>query len=229
MVRNLMVLFLVSAVVLAGVVAVSPVEQAAAESVGCQLLNRHSGGNPFLISVVIDPLAMTEGETIVANVTLAGASNVTLEVPVGNSVGSLTADGQLVYTIPATGMYSFKLTTEYGSGSGFTYSFSCSNLPAYPDSDLSAGPDMVQLPDHAVVGRFTANTELLWTPSANEAARTGAVMEIGKTLWVLGVDSTGMYYKVLLSSVSCWVPVSSMGPNYDDVWNGTPLPTSVVN
>ena len=48
------------------------------------------------------------------------------------------------------------------------------------------------------------------------------------TLWVYGVDASGSYYKVMLAGKFFWVPVNAMGPNYDDVWNGTPLPTGAV-
>ncbi len=102
------------------------------------------------------------------------------------------------------------------------------NLKRFTDSRgwCGPGPDMVPLPADAVVGIFTANTELLVSPGG---LGSGVVMEAGKTVWVLGVDSTGMYYKVLVSGQAAWVPVGSMGPNFDDVWNGAPLPTTVVD
>lgn len=99
----------------------------------------------------------------------------------------------------------------------------CAGLPTYS----GPGPDMVDIPSQAVVGAFVANTTLLFSPDANAA--TSSTMTIGQTLWVLGVDSSGQYYQVLLSGGQYWVPVSSMGPNYDEIWNGTPLPTTVVN
>ncbi len=97
--------------------------------------------------------------------------------------------------------------------------------PGLPYADV-AGRDMVDLPAQAVVGTFVQNTPLLYAPDA--AATTDTVLEIGKTLWVLGVDSSGQFYQVLMSGNKAWVPVSSMGPNFDEVWNGTPLPTTVV-
>jgi len=99
----------------------------------------------------------------------------------------------------------------------------CAGLPTYS----GPGPDMVDIPAHAVVGTFVANAPLLFSPDANAA--TDNMMTIGQTLWVLGVDGSGQYYQVLLSGGEYWVPVGSMGPNFDDVWNGTPLPTVVVD
>ena len=49
-----------------------------------------------------------------------------------------------------------------------------------------------------------------------------------QSLWVVGINAEGTFYKVLLSGQPYWVPVGNIGPTYDDMWNGTPLPTTVV-
>lgn len=89
------------------------------------------------------------------------------------------------------------------------------------------GPDMVEIPSTAVVGAVAADTPVYFAPQAGAA--TGTTIEAGKTLWVYGVDASGGFYKVMLSGKFFWLPVSSMGPNYDNVWQGTPLPTDVVD
>lgn len=89
------------------------------------------------------------------------------------------------------------------------------------------GADLVPIPDTAVVGSFVQTTPAYYAPQSSAA--TDTVMEAGKTAWVYGVDASGQYYKVMLAGKFFWVPVSSMGPNYDEVWNGTPLPTTVVS
>lgn len=104
----------------------------------------------------------------------------------------------------------------------------CASLPwlgAVATSD-TPGPDMVPIPDQAVVGAVVSDTVVYFAPQADAA--TDIVIEAGKTLWVYGVDASGAYYQVMLSGKLFWVPVGTMGPNYDDVWNGTPLPTAVV-
>jgi hypothetical protein len=100
--------------------------------------------------------------------------------------------------------------------------------PAAPAAPVlpAPGPDMVSLPATAVVGSFTQTTAGYHKPDF--AATTEIVMEEGKTVWVYGVDVSGAFYKVLLSGVFFWVPVDTMGPNFDAVWNGTPLPTGIV-
>ncbi len=88
------------------------------------------------------------------------------------------------------------------------------------------GPDMVAIPDYAVVGQFTQTTVALFAPRADAVSNT--VIEQGNTLWVLGMDKSGQFYKVVLSGKYLWVPVSTIEPNFDAVWQGKPLPTTVV-
>lgn len=49
------------------------------------------------------------------------------------------------------------------------------------------------------------------------------------TYWVLGVDESGEYYKIVVSCQYLWVRVGTMQPNFDAVWQGRPLPTRVVD
>ena len=90
-----------------------------------------------------------------------------------------------------------------------------------PGCDLS-----MQLTNDAAVGTFVADTTVLWGPDAN--AMTTLTMPAGKTAWVLGVDDSGQFYKFAWSCSYLWAPVSMLGPNFDAVWDGTPLPISVV-
>ncbi|GAB4422474.1 MAG: hypothetical protein Kow00106_19610 [Anaerolineae bacterium] len=76
----------------------------------------------------------------------------------------------------------------------------------------------------SVVGSFVADTPLYWAPGA----LTNPLITIpaGKTAWVLGTDASGQYYKIIWACSQVYVPVGSMGPNFDAVWNGRALPTS---
>jgi len=88
------------------------------------------------------------------------------------------------------------------------------------------GPDMVPLPEGAVVGKFVEDSLLYFAPDFE--ASTDLTMPAGKTLWVLGVDASGQFYHVVLSGKYLWAPVSAMAPNDDNVWLSEPLPTDVV-
>ncbi len=90
-----------------------------------------------------------------------------------------------------------------------------------------AGCDLsISLPANAAVGTFSDWADLYWMPG--EKLYPGLAMEPGQSVWVLGQDETGMYKKVILSCQYLWVEAGVIGPNYDDVWNGAPLPTDVV-
>jgi hypothetical protein len=122
-------------------------------------------------------------------------------------------DGTPVYEGTVMGMCS-------GAGTGTA-------SVTYTDLTEGAGPDMVALPADAVVGTFTQSSVLYWDDNVDAA--TEMVMETGKSLWVLGTNTGGTFYKVLLSGHALWVPVGSVGPTYDAVWNGAPLPTTIVD
>ena len=101
-------------------------------------------------------------------------------------------------------------------------------LKAYAGCEITAGcPLMVHLPATAVVGAFVADARLFYAPGT--AIEPELVLEAGKTAYVLGVDQSGAYYKIVWGCDYLWVPVGTMGPNPDSVWNNTPLPTGVVN
>jgi len=88
------------------------------------------------------------------------------------------------------------------------------------------GPDMIPLPPTAVVGAFVVSTPIYFAPRAD--AVTTIIMEAGKTVWVFGLDESGQYYKAAISGQYFWVPRHTLGPNYDEVWLGRPLPTITV-
>ena len=126
-----------------------------------------------------------------------------------------------------------KLISDAGNGLAeevvYVWTGECPGLPTYSNLALQnslPGPDMVPIPATAVVGSFVSTTPIYFAPQLD--AGTDIVMEAGKTAWVYGVDASGAFYRVMLSGKFFWVPVSTMGPNYDDVWQGRPLPTEVV-
>jgi hypothetical protein len=97
----------------------------------------------------------------------------------------------------------------------------CEGLPGF------IGEDMVPIPSTAVVGAVVSDTELYATPDLNSSI--GLSLTAGKTVWVYGLDKSGQFYRIMLAGKFAWVPRGVMGPNYDAVWNGRPLPTDIVN
>ncbi|MBN1681215.1 MAG: hypothetical protein JW966_13090 [Anaerolineae bacterium] len=109
---------------------------------------------------------------------------------------------------------------------------------AYATVECGAKPDAVLRPagcgaldgePGAVVGQVGVETIALWAPKADAVTHSPAiVLKPGQTLWVYGVDSTGMFQKISLGCTYLWVPVGSMGPNPDAVWNNAGLPGGEV-
>jgi hypothetical protein len=90
-----------------------------------------------------------------------------------------------------------------------------------------AGRCEVYMTNQAVVGQVTTTTPTYFAPHLDAA--TDTVLEAGSTWWVSGVDASGAFYKTSVACSEVWVPVSAMGPNFDEVWQGTPLPTTMIN
>jgi hypothetical protein len=102
----------------------------------------------------------------------------------------------------------------------YSSSGSCAGLPSYG----STGP--VAIPPTAVVGKFVKTTPVYSDPVPG--SEINVTMAVGKSAWVYGVDPTGQFYRVMLGGALFWVPVDTMGPNYDEVWQGRPLPGRAV-
>lgn len=80
----------------------------------------------------------------------------------------------------------------------------------------------------AVVGRVLESVPAYWAPDFEKMTSPEVQIRWNSTLWTFGVDESGEFRKVLLECTYLWVPVDAVGPNYDEVWNGAPLPMTVV-
>jgi hypothetical protein len=124
--------------------------------------------------------------------------------------------------VPGVGIYVYR-------DGGLTFA-----VDPYTAIDTScAGPGGCSptIPSGSVVGQITSPTVAYWAPGLEYPVQPDLVLGTTpdtKTWWVIGMDSTASWYKILVSCQYVWVPASSMGPNYDDVWQGEPLPTRVV-
>ncbi|MEP7291547.1 MAG: hypothetical protein ABI835_07170 [Chloroflexota bacterium] len=76
----------------------------------------------------------------------------------------------------------------------------------------------------AVMGDMPFSTQAFYAPG-KEAS--GVVINPG-TYLVLGTDESGQFYQIILACETLWVPVGSMQPSFQPLWNGQPLPTTVV-
>ncbi len=93
---------------------------------------------------------------------------------------------------------------------------------ALPASDCPLG-----VPSGSVVGLFVASTPTYFSPGNLTSPLVS--IDAGKTAWVIGQDASGQYHKIFWACGYLWVPVNTMGPNPDAVWNNTPLPARTVS
>ena len=147
--------------------------------------------------------------------------------------------GEPVWTTPpAYNPITFQAISLAGNGLdeeiGFEAVGECEGLPYYGETGVEPSEKVrvpgcvtrVNIPETAVVGAFASTTAVYWKPGS--LVNPEVEIEQGKTAWVLGMDANGQYYKILWSCQYLWVPVGTVGPNFDMVWKGTPLPTNVV-
>jgi hypothetical protein len=98
----------------------------------------------------------------------------------------------------------------------------CEGLPWFAGCDV-----LLPIPATAVGGTFVADAPVYWAPG--KLTSPLVTIPAGNSARVLGLDSTGEYYKIIWVCDFVWVPKATLGPNYDAVWNGAPLPTAVVD
>lgn len=83
----------------------------------------------------------------------------------------------------------------------------------------------INIPASAVGATLVTDAPIYWKPGEI----TEHVFTAGTTVRAIGLDESGAYYQVLYACDFLWVPVESLGPNYDAPWYGAPLPTVVVD
>ncbi|MFN7211206.1 MAG: hypothetical protein ACK4P1_12590 [Aggregatilineales bacterium] len=79
-------------------------------------------------------------------------------------------------------------------------------------------------------GKLVRATPLYWAPRPEAASKI--VIDVtpdAKTYWVLGIDATRRFYKIIIACGTYWVPVDTLIPNPDNVWRSAPLPDRVVD
>ncbi len=104
------------------------------------------------------------------------------------------------------------------------YDFDCTPGAAAP----APGCDVeVNIPAGSVVGSFVSDAALYYAPG--QLVEPATSISAGNTAWVIGQDASGQYDKILWVCQFLWVEKPTMGPDYDNVWNGTSLPTGVVS
>lgn len=95
-----------------------------------------------------------------------------------------------------------------------------------PAAPAPANP--TEIYDTPAVGTFVAPAQAYWAPEEGKTVRPDLFFMPGETLWVFGMDSTRQYYKVIIDIVYLWVKADTIGPTYDETWEGMALPNVIV-
>lgn len=161
-----------------------------------------------------------------------GGVGFTIDTAFGPGSGSFgfTVFMNQAYTVPDHTPVTLTVTTYNQSNflGGVSYvsslTWDCTTGEILPQ----AGCDiLLPVPATAVGGTFVANAPTYWTPG--QLTDPLVTIEAGKSARVIGLDASGQYYKIAWACDFLWVPKDTIGPNYDNVWNGAPLPTAIVN
>ena len=142
----------------------------------------------------------------------------------GDLVASGPYPGTIMYVVPAdrgdvTSLWVGLLKLIVPSDA--TFSVTCTPAPV-PGCDV-----LMPIPATAVGGTFVADAPVYWAPG--ELTSPLLTIGAGNSARVIGQDASGQYYKIIWVCDLVWVPKAALGPNYDAVWNGRPLPTDVVD
>lgn len=140
--------------------------------------------------------------------------------------GDNSTPKQIVYGLTqGTAYYVVVFDDQFGQAGGdYTVQFSGPGDILFGGA---AGCDvLLPIPSTAVGGAFVADAPVYWKPG--ELTNPLVTIKAGNTARVIGLDASGQYYKIIWGCDFVWVPKATMGPNYDAVWNGAPLPTAVV-
>jgi hypothetical protein len=232
-------LLLVVVLVVVGIWAVPVANRARAQGLvptpqGCDLLNDSTLDGVYPASGFGAPGSMIHfnaGETLVVTANPSPAAPVATQfilegyAIVGGSMQNLTFHFKT--SIPGTSTYHF--------ADGADLNFVMWTADGLADWDVSCvkggvgalGDCAAALTDTSVVGAFVQDALVYADPGVPSSP--AITLPAGKTTWVLGIDASGQYYKIRWACQYLWVQVGTMGPNFDAVWNGHPLPTEVVD
>jgi len=133
---------------------------------------------------------------------------------------------QIVYNLAAGTIYYAVVIDDTFAQTGGDYKLAFSGPGDIFFGGLAGCDVLLPIPATAVGGAFVADAPVYWKPG--ELTNPLVTIKAGNTARVIGQDASGQYYKIIWVCDFVWVPKATMGPNYDAVWNGAPLPTNVV-
>ncbi len=188
-----------------------------------------SGGFMIMVEVQASALASEKGQFVVPGYGQVGYTQDNAFS--GAGVFSFMMFASAPYSVPDHTPVTLTVTTY--NGTNFTGGVSYVSTLTW---DCTTGETIVvekpgcdallPIPATAVGGTFVADAPVYWAPG--ELTNPLVTIKAGNSARVLGLDASGEYYKIIWGCNLLWVPKATLGPNYDAVWHGAPLPTGVV-
>jgi len=154
---------------------------------------------------------------------------------VGSGTFGFTVFTGGAYSVPANTPLTLTVTTYSGPNYTGEVSFissltwdctSGATISRFNSTGVGGCDTQMAIPSTAVGGTFVTNAPVYWAPG--ELVDPAITLEAGKSARVIGLDASGQYYKIIWECDYLWVPANTLGPNFDAVWQGRPLPTDVV-
>lgn len=146
----------------------------------------------------------------------------------GSFLGQYIITGRALPGAVGIGVLVYRNNALVAIFDGFTYADATGTtcrLAAEALVDAQCADTAGFIPAGSVVGALPFGGRAYWAPgkiTPNVTLNPG-------TYWVLNVeyddDTNRIWNQILLSCQRLWVPAEWMGPNYDNVWRGTPLPS----
>jgi len=134
---------------------------------------------------------------------------------------------RLVFTASDGGTYTVRVTSFwYATGEENPAAYGPYTLTVNGDYHTFPGCDQLPMPASTVGGRMLSDMAVSWMPG--QLVDPPVVLTAGTAVKVLGLDETRTYYQIAFACDFLWVPIGSVGPNMDPVWNGAPLPTEII-
>ncbi len=169
------------------------------------------------------PFSMSAGTSLTATMTASAGGGTAIVLYIDGE----TVDVDVEYFTPHTYTIEFtEATHNVELLLDWEFNGRAENTYTVTSTDCGGCDTLIAIPPQAVSGAFTQDAELYWAPG--QLVNPLTTIAAGNTYLVAGQDATGMYRQVLLVCTWVWVRADTVGPNYDAIWNGTPLPTDVV-
>lgn len=188
---------------------------------GIAELNAGRPGVPKILVITSD--GDSGGSTSISIAATAKAAGIII-FTVGVGAGTSPSDLIAIASQPSY----YVDVSDFAALNGFVATLVSSTCVLSGGSGASVAGCQLNVPSGSVVGSIPFGATAFYSPN-KETNNTDVFVNAG-SYWVIGLDSTETFYKIVLACQFLWVPREAVGPYYDGVnWFNNPLPTGIVS